>query len=47
MLPPRPMHIAEQFGRLALRGDEPGVTMWKKVAACYNELMQVPPPDRS
>ena len=40
-------YIAEQIGRLALAGDEAGVTMWKKVAARYSELKQAPPPDRS
>jgi len=42
-----PVYIAEQIGRLALESDEAGVTMWKKIAARYSELMQVPPPDRS
>ena len=37
-----PAYIAEQIGRLALAGDEAGVTMWKKVAACYSELKQAP-----
>jgi len=42
-----PSYIAEQIGQLALAGDEAGVVMWKKIAARYSELMQVPPPDRS
>ena len=40
-------YIAAQIGRLALAGDEAGVTTWKKVAARYSELKQAPPPDRS
>ena len=41
------VYIAEQVGRLVLAGDEAGVAMWKKIAARYSELMQVPPLERS
>ena len=33
-----PTKVAERLGELALAGDVEGVTMWKQIAACMDQL---------
>jgi hypothetical protein len=34
------VHIAEQIARLAERGDEEGIAMWRSVAERYDKLRE-------
>lgn len=38
-----PLHIAEQIGAVALRGDLEGIARWKAIAAAYDSLSRTGP----
>ena len=40
-----PTYVASQIERLALEGDEAGVTMWRIVAERFKQLRQTPESD--
>ena len=33
-----PLHVAEQLGALALKGDEPGIKTWQEIARRIEQL---------